>query len=92
MGSFFLQALHFNQLSKPNEHLGDINHSILIVLPVSTTDKERLEEVGSFKLCYNGKAYAVIRKPQFYPHRKEERVARQFGTTHKDHPYIKVKS
>ncbi|XP_065203161.1 bifunctional 3'-phosphoadenosine 5'-phosphosulfate synthase 2-like isoform X2 [Planococcus citri] len=86
----YLQALHFNQLPKQNEHLGEINHSILIVLPVSTADKERLEEVSSFKLCYEGKPYAIIRKPQFYPHRKEERVARQFGTTHKDHPYIKM--
>lgn len=65
---------------------------MVIVLPVSTEDKERLEEVGSFVLRYDGKPYAIIRKPQFFEHRKEERVARQFGTTHKDHPYIKVRT
>ena len=25
-----------------------------------------------------------------FPHRKEERIARQFGTSHPDHPYIKM--
>ena len=30
------------------------------------------------------------RNPEFYPHRKEERCARQFGTTNPDHPCIKV--
>ena len=28
---------------------------------------------------------------EFYEHRKEERCARQFGTTNPGHPYIKVK-
>ncbi len=62
----------------------------MIVLPVSTADKERLEEVSAFALYYEGKPYAIMRKPQFFPHRKEERIARQFGTTHPNHPHIKV--
>lgn len=33
---------------------------------------------------------AIIRKPAFYPHRKEERVCRQFGTAHPDHPTIRM--
>ena len=32
----------------------------------------------------------MIRDPEFYEHRKEERCARQFGTTNKEHPYIKM--
>ncbi|KAK7603187.1 hypothetical protein V9T40_003186 [Parthenolecanium corni] len=80
----YLQALHFNNLSEGT------NQSIVIVLPVTTENKERLEELGDFALYHNGKPYAVMRKPQFYPHRKEERVARQFGTTHANHPHIKL--
>ena len=33
---------------------------------------------------------AAVSDPEIYEHRKEERVARQFGTTNKNHPYIKV--
>ena len=33
---------------------------------------------------------AAVSNPEIYEHRKEERVARQFGTTNKNHPYIKV--
>lgn len=33
---------------------------------------------------------AILRNPEFYKHRKEERCARQWGTTCKGHPYIKV--
>ncbi len=41
---------------------------------------------------YKGKAVAIMRYPEFYEHRKEERASRQFGTTSQNHPYIKVKS
>jgi len=84
--SEFLQCQHFNCLLTD----GVTNQSIPIVLPVSTRDKERLQESESFTLKYNGKAMAILRKPEFYEHRKEERCARQFGTTHKEHPYIKM--
>lgn len=33
---------------------------------------------------------AVLRQPEFYENRKEERCARQWGTTCPSHPYIKV--
>lgn len=41
-------------------------------------------------LVYEGRRVAILRNPEFYEHRKEERCARQWGTTCKDHPYIKV--
>ena len=31
----------------------------------------------------------MLRNPEFYEHRKEERCARQFGTTNPNHPYIR---
>jgi len=41
-------------------------------------------------LCYNTKWIGVLKDPEFFQHRKEERCARTFGTTNIDHPYIKV--
>lgn len=69
---------------------GIINLSVPVVLPVSTADKERLDGVTAMALVYEGRRVAILRNPEFYEHRKEERCARQWGTTCKDHPYIKV--
>lgn len=82
----FLQCQHFNCLLDQ----GTINQSIPIVLPVTTKDKERLQSAESLTLSYNGECKAVLRNPEFYQHRKEERCARQFGTTSPGHPYIKM--
>lgn len=57
---------------------------------MSTADKERLDGVTALALVYEGRRVAILRNPEFYEHRKEERCARQWGTTCKDHPYIKV--
>ena len=69
---------------------GVVNQSIPIVLPVQTADKDKLEGKEAFALRYEGKPVAILKNPEFYPHRKEERSARQFGITHTGHPYIKV--
>jgi len=69
---------------------GVINLSVPVVLPVSAGDKERLDGVTAMALVYEGRRVAILRNPEFYVHRKEERCARQWGTTCKDHPYIKV--
>jgi len=83
----FLQCQHFNCLLDD----GVINQSVPIVLPISTEDKERLASSGGpFTLTYEGKAKAIIRKPEFYRHMKEERCARQFGLYNQGHPYVKI--
>ena len=41
-------------------------------------------------LVYEGKHVAVLRKPEVFSHRKEERINRQFGSAHPDHPSVKV--
>lgn len=69
---------------------GAINMSIPIVLPVSSETKEKLEGCAAVALEYQGSRVAVLRNPEFYAHRKEERSARQWGTTCPQHPYIKV--
>ncbi|XP_012262079.2 bifunctional 3'-phosphoadenosine 5'-phosphosulfate synthase isoform X3 [Athalia rosae] len=85
--SQYLQTQHFNCLV---EEGSEINQSIPIVLPVSTADKDRLDGVSALTLKYEGKPVAILRKPEFYYHRKEERCSRQFGTSNRDHPYIKM--
>ncbi|XP_044153608.1 bifunctional 3'-phosphoadenosine 5'-phosphosulfate synthase 2 isoform X2 [Bufo gargarizans] len=82
----YLQVLHFDTLLDG----GIINLSIPIVLPVSTEDKERLSNAKEFALSYEGKRVAIVRNPEFYEHRKEERCARVWGTTCAKHPYVKM--
>lgn len=83
----YLQTLHFNcQLQKESAS----NLSVPIVLPVSEKDKAALEGQSEVALRYQGKVRAVLRQPEFYEHRKEERCARTFGTCNPDHPMIKV--
>jgi len=69
---------------------GVSNQSIPIVLPVHTVDKERLESCAAFTLTYQARPVAILRTPEFYEHRKEERCCRQFGTYNANHPYVKA--
>lgn len=69
---------------------GAINLSVPIVLPVTTETKEKLDGCSAIALEYQGSRVAVLRNPEFYENRKEERCARQWGTTCPQHPYIKV--
>lgn len=71
---------------------GVINLSVPVVLPVASEDKERLDGVTAMALVYEGRRVAILRNPEFYEHRKEERCTRQWGTACKSHPYIKVSS
>ncbi|XP_076830822.1 bifunctional 3'-phosphoadenosine 5'-phosphosulfate synthase 1 [Brachyhypopomus gauderio] len=82
----YLQCLHFDCLLDG----GVINMSVPVVLPVSGADKERLDGSTAVALAYGGRRVAILRNPEFYEHRKEERCARQWGTTCRDHPYIKM--
>lgn len=82
----FLQSQHFGCYLEG----GVTNQSIPIVLPVTTEDMKRLENEPAFALKHNGKVYAVLHQPEFYPHRKEERCSRQFGTSCRGHPYVNM--
>ncbi|KAL0964457.1 hypothetical protein UPYG_G00324110 [Umbra pygmaea] len=82
----YLQVQHFGCLLDG----GTINQSIPIVLPVTTETKQRLEGCAAVALDFQGKCVAILRQPEFYEHRKEERCARQWGTTCLQHPYIKM--
>lgn len=78
---------HFNCLY---ENGVPINQSIPIVLAVSTADKTRCSDAAALVLRYQDKALAVLRNPEFYLHRKEERCCRQFGTNNPGHPYVRL--
>ncbi|XP_074855621.1 bifunctional 3'-phosphoadenosine 5'-phosphosulfate synthase 2 isoform X2 [Carettochelys insculpta] len=82
----YLQVIHFDTLRDDSI----INLSIPIVLPVSTEDKKRLDSCTAFALEYRGQKIAILRNPEFYEHRKEERCARVWGTTCEKHPYVKM--
>jgi 3'-phosphoadenosine 5'-phosphosulfate synthase len=82
----FLQSQHFGCLLDE----GVSNQSIPIVLPVHTVDKQRLESCAAFALKYQERLIAILRTPEFYEHRKEERCCRQFGTCNTGHPYVKM--
>ena len=43
---------------------------------------------SSIALFYNDSPVAVLSEGEVFPHRKEERVARQFGFTDPRHPTI----
>ncbi|XP_028394128.1 bifunctional 3'-phosphoadenosine 5'-phosphosulfate synthase 1-like isoform X2 [Dendronephthya gigantea] len=83
----YLQCLHFGVLLKGDEVS---NQTVPIVLPVTTEDKERLEGSPALSLTYNGESIAILRDPEFYKHRKDERACRQWGVFTKKHPYIKM--
>uniref|UniRef100_A0A1A9X117 adenylyl-sulfate kinase n=1 Tax=Glossina brevipalpis TaxID=37001 RepID=A0A1A9X117_9MUSC len=85
----YLQTLHFNSILS-QDGVSRYNQSIPIVLPITNEIKEKLINVSSLALTYNNKPVAILRKPEIYYHRKEERICRQFGTNHPDHPYINM--
>jgi len=80
----YLQTLHFNNIKSID---GSSNQSVPIILPISKEDKERLTEKAAVALRYNGQVIAVIREPEIFEQRREERCARQWGMVHKEHPY-----
>ncbi|NWV74385.1 PAPS2 synthase, partial [Dasyornis broadbenti] len=82
----YLQVLHFGTLLND----GVVNLSIPIVLPVSSEDKQRLEGSAALALSFQGRRVAVLRSPEFFAHRKEERCARVWGTTCPRHPHIQM--
>ncbi|XP_040573573.1 bifunctional 3'-phosphoadenosine 5'-phosphosulfate synthase isoform X2 [Lepeophtheirus salmonis] len=81
--SEYIECLQFKCI-----HSHSVNQSVPIVLPVK--EKELYEAGKSVALIYEGQIKAVLKNIEIYEHRKEERIARTFGTSHPDHPYIKM--
>lgn len=85
----FLQVSHFNCLLTEDDSIRD-NMSVPIVLSVTEDEKNKYDGSSSLALYYNNKPVAIMRQPEFFYHRKEERCSRQFGTSSPNHPYVKV--
>lgn len=85
----YLQALHFNCLLNDDETVRD-NQSVPIVLSCTQADRDRLSNCQSIVLWHDDQPVAILRQPEFYFQRKEERCSRQFGTNNVKHPYIKM--
>ena len=84
--SQYLQTLHFNCLFD-----GQVNNqSVPIVLPINTDQKDAIEKGAGVVLKHEKVTVALMKNVDIFPHRKEERICRQFGTCHQNHPYIKV--
>ncbi|KAL5291120.1 PAPSS2 family protein [Megaselia abdita] len=85
----YLQTLHFNSILSEDGAYRD-NQSVPIVLSVTEEFKSKLDGSSAVTLTYNGKPIAILRKPEFFYHRKEERLSRQWGTANPNHPHIKL--
>ncbi|XP_012285069.1 bifunctional 3'-phosphoadenosine 5'-phosphosulfate synthase isoform X2 [Orussus abietinus] len=86
----YLQVEHFNRILEPGGKLEEVNQSIPIVLAVKSEDADRLRSSPAISLTHRGEVLAVLRRPEFYRHRKEERCCRQFGTNNQGHPYVRL--
>ena len=82
----YLQALHFNCLQDADV----VNQSVPIVLAINDDEKIRIGNERNLALYYEKRLVAIMRDLEIFPHRKEERCCRQFGTTSLKHPYIKM--
>ncbi|KAI3383753.1 hypothetical protein SNEBB_002914 [Seison nebaliae] len=81
----YLQSLHFNCLCD-----GEMtNQSIPIVLSIDDEKKEELKGANSVSLYYENRLVAVLKTIEIYPHRRQERICRQFGMSSHNHPYVK---
>ncbi|XP_013106332.1 bifunctional 3'-phosphoadenosine 5'-phosphosulfate synthase isoform X2 [Stomoxys calcitrans] len=85
----YLQTLHFNSILSEDGAFRE-NQSVPIVLSVTEEMKNKLDGISAITLTHDGKPVAILRKPEFYYQRKEERLSRQFGTCNPNHPYIKM--
>ena len=82
----YLQSLHFNSLTRDGVVY---NQSVPIVLSCSSQERDNLKDHQKIVLEFEGKHIAVLNNITTYPHRKEERCARQFGLYNVRHPYQK---
>jgi len=79
----YLQVLHYEHLITDD---GYVPMALPIVLPVPADLAKNGNE--SIALRYKGRTVAILDDPEYFEHRKEERIARTFGLMHQGHPYV----
>uniref|UniRef100_A0A0E0KM67 sulfate adenylyltransferase n=1 Tax=Oryza punctata TaxID=4537 RepID=A0A0E0KM67_ORYPU len=84
----YLQSLHFNCIRLP-DGAGVVNMSLPIVLAIGDREKEEIGASPDVALQGpDGGILAILRRVEIYPHNKEERIARTWGTTAPGLPYV----
>jgi 3'-phosphoadenosine 5'-phosphosulfate synthase len=83
----YLSCLHYQMLSEGGSV---IPMPVPVVLPVTDDVKAKIEGKQSIALKNDkGEVIAVLRDPEIFPHRKEERATRTFGiNADRGHPYV----
>jgi 3'-phosphoadenosine 5'-phosphosulfate synthase len=69
---------------------GPVNQSIAIVLAINDEQRFECGQSKCVKLMYKDRLIAIMDNIEVFAHRKEERAARQFGTTDTRHPTVKM--
>lgn len=83
----YLQCIHFNSLRLPAG--GVVNMSLPIVLAIGDREKDNIGDTPDVALAGpDGQLLAILRRVEIYPHNKEERIARTWGTTAPGLPYV----
>jgi 3'-phosphoadenosine 5'-phosphosulfate synthase len=84
----YLSCLHYQMITKDDGAV--VPMPVPIVLPVTDDVKNSIEGKSAIALKNaEGKVVAVLRDPEIYPHRKEERATRTFGiNADRGHPYV----
>lgn len=79
-----LQVLHMHTLQ---DEVGK-RHLLSVPITHHVTAAQKAELAGAKKvaLTYKGQIYGVINEPVFFDNRKEEIIARTFGTFSTKHP------
>lgn len=67
-----------------------INNEQKAKLYINNIEKEQPILVSNVRLVYNGQLVAVLSHPEVFPHRKQERVCRQFACNDPRHPGVKL--
>jgi 3'-phosphoadenosine 5'-phosphosulfate synthase len=79
--------LNFNPTVQKTDR---VSSSVPIVLPIDAKTKAAVEAAGKCVLVSpTGEKIAMMTGVEVFAHRKEEMIARMFGTTDYEHPYIK---
>ncbi|CAM6051619.1 unnamed protein product [Sphagnum compactum] len=83
----YLQTLHFNCLRLNDGSF--VNMSIPIVLSITDEQKEVIGAASAVTLVApTGTPLAILRNIEIYAHNREERIARTWGTTAPELPYV----
>lgn len=88
------QKTNFSEYSTESVSKGKrVNMPLPIVLPINEATKKLIENAKSnaevVLVSSSGEEVAILKNPEIFPHRKEERITRTFGAMDKNHPYIK---